>query len=177
MLAIVLDGMDNQLLGNAIPALMRAWSLPRRAFTTALAMDPLGMMVGGVVGGMLRDRVGRRPALLLSVVSFAVPTLAIATAGSVTMLGVFRFCAGLGLGGAMPLGVALVLFRSLPESPGYLATRRERWPELVRLLGRLGHEVAADAAFASASAVQADTSRGAIGTLFTPELRRDTLGL
>ena len=33
-LAVILDGMDNQLLGNVIPALMREWSLPRSAFTT-----------------------------------------------------------------------------------------------------------------------------------------------
>lgn len=233
MLAILLDGMDNQLLGNAIPALMRAWSLPRGAFTTALAAGPLGMMAGGVVGGMLGDRIGRRPALVLSVVSFAVPTLAIATAGGVTMLGVLRFCAGLGLGGAMPnaaalvseyvprrqrpfaitltivciplggtvaallsgqvlphygwralfvaggvapLGIALGLFYALPESPRYLATCRDRWPELVRLLGRLGYDVPADAAFASVS-VSTTTSRGAVGRLFAPELRRDTFGL
>ena len=31
-LAIVLDGLDNQLLGAAVPALMREWELPRAAF-------------------------------------------------------------------------------------------------------------------------------------------------
>ena len=64
-LAIILDGMDNQLLGNVIPALMREWSLPRSAFTTVLALGPLGMMIGGAVGGMLGDRIGRRTALLV----------------------------------------------------------------------------------------------------------------
>jgi AAHS family 4-hydroxybenzoate transporter-like MFS transporter len=52
-LAIILDGMDTQLLGNAIPALLREWSLPRGAFTTVLALGPLGMMVGGASGGVL----------------------------------------------------------------------------------------------------------------------------
>ena len=45
-LTIILDGIDNQLLGNAVPALMREWSLPRAAFTTALALGPFGMMIG-----------------------------------------------------------------------------------------------------------------------------------
>src|SRR5213596_663009 len=85
-LTIILDGIDNQLLGNAVPALMKDWSfersqlhpLPRGAFTTVLALSPLGMMIGGAIGGMLGDRVGRRTALLGSVVSFAAVTLAIA---------------------------------------------------------------------------------------------------
>ena len=32
---IVFDGLDNQLLGAALPALMREWSLPRPAFVPA----------------------------------------------------------------------------------------------------------------------------------------------
>jgi AAHS family 4-hydroxybenzoate transporter-like MFS transporter len=106
-LAIILDGMDTQLLGNAIPALIRDWSLPRGAFTMVLALGPLGMMVGGAIGGILGDRLGRRTALLASVLSFAAFTLAIATVNGVTMLGVFRFLSGLGLGGAMPNAAAL----------------------------------------------------------------------
>jgi len=106
-LAIVLDGMDNQLLGNVIPALMREWSLPRAPFTTVLAMGPLGMIVGGWAGGVLGDRVGRRTALLLSMTAFALPTLAIAAVNGVAMLGVCRLFAGLGLGGAMPNAAAL----------------------------------------------------------------------
>ena len=106
-LAIILDGVDTQLLGNAIPALIRDWSLPRGAFTTVLALGPLGMMVGGAIGGILGDRIGRRTALLTSVLSFAVFTLAIAAVNSVTMLGLFRFLSGLGLGGAMPNAAAL----------------------------------------------------------------------
>jgi AAHS family 4-hydroxybenzoate transporter-like MFS transporter len=235
-LAIILDGMDNQLLGNVIPALMREWSLPRAAFTSVLALGPLGMMIGGAVGGMLGDRFGRRTALLCSVLAFAVPTLAIAAVDGLMALGVFRFLAGLGLGGAMPnaaalaseyvprrhrpfavtltivciplggtlaallagqvlprygwralfvagglipVAIAMLLFKLLPESPQYLATRRERWPELVGLLRRLGHDVGADAVFTAASPAVVETvkSRGSLRRLFAPDLRRDTLGL
>jgi len=47
-LTIILDGIDNQLLGNAIPSMMKEWGLGRGAFSTALALGPLGMMLGGV---------------------------------------------------------------------------------------------------------------------------------
>ena len=58
-LTIILDGVDNQLLGNAVPALMKDWALPRAAFATVLATGPFGMLFGAVLGGMLGDRVGR----------------------------------------------------------------------------------------------------------------------
>ena len=233
-LAVILDGMDNQLLGNVIPALMREWSLPRSAFTTVVAVGPFGMMIGGALGGMLGDRFGRRTALLASVLAFTLPTLAIAAVDGLVMLGVLRFVAGLGLGGAMPnaaalaseyvprrqrpfavtltivciplggtlaallagrilpaygwralfvaggvipLVVAAVLFKLLPESPQYLATRRERWPELVALLRRFGHDVGSESAFVARGAAGQVRSRGSMRELFAPLLRRDTLGL
>src|SRR5438552_1367391 len=106
-LTIILDGVDNQLLGNAVPSLMKEWSLPRGAFSTILALSPFGMMIGGAVGGILGDRIGRRTALLFSMLSFAVLTLAISTVNGLMLLGAFRFLAGLGLGGAMPNAAAL----------------------------------------------------------------------
>ena len=36
-LTIVLDGLDNQLLGAAVPALMKEWGLERPAFASVLA--------------------------------------------------------------------------------------------------------------------------------------------
>jgi AAHS family 4-hydroxybenzoate transporter-like MFS transporter len=233
-LAIVLDGMDNQLLSNVIPALMTEWSLPRAAFTTVLALGPLGMIVGGSVGGMLGDRFGRRTALLSSVLAFAIPTLAIAGVNGIVTLGLFRFLAGLGLGGAMPnaaalaaeyvprrhrpfaitltivcvpLGgtlaallagqvlprygwralfligglmpvvVALLLLKLLPESPHYLLMRRERWSELIALLVRLGHDVRPGVTFVDPAPSLGSRSRVSIRELFSPALRRETLGL
>src|SRR5690349_3378052 len=59
-LAIIFDGLDNQLLGAAVPAMMREWSLPRPAFTSVLAAAMVGMVIGGFLGGYLGDRIGRR---------------------------------------------------------------------------------------------------------------------
>jgi AAHS family 4-hydroxybenzoate transporter-like MFS transporter len=106
-LAIILDGFDNQLLPNAVPALVSEWGRSRGEFTSALALGPFGMMIGGLLGGVLGDRFGRRTALLSSVVSFAVFTLAISFINSIEMLGALRFLAGVGLGGAMPNAATL----------------------------------------------------------------------
>jgi AAHS family 4-hydroxybenzoate transporter-like MFS transporter len=115
---IVLDGMDGQVLANALPSLTREWNLPRAAFATASAAAPFGMMLGGVLGGMLSDRIGRRTALLGMVIVFALPTLAAAFVNTIPMLTLARFVAGIGLGGAMPNAAALVAeFAPLRQRP------------------------------------------------------------
>ena len=231
-LTIIFDGLDNQLLGAAIPAMMREWSLGRPAFATVLAAALFGMMIGGFIGGYLGDRIGRRKALLGSVISFGALTVLMSFANDVTTLTVLRFFAGLGLGGAMPnaaalaseyvprrrrafavtltivciplggtlagftgalilpaygwralflvggilpLVLAVLLWKVLPESPRYLARDRARWPELAALLKRLGHDVPADAAFVDSH--ERVVARPSVGSLFAPELRRDTLAL
>ncbi len=106
-LTIIFDGLDNQLLGAAVPAMMREWALPRPAFAWVLAAALFGMVVGGFTGGYIGDRLGRRTALLGSVAWFGVLTVLVSFSGDVTTLTVLRFFAGLGLGGAMPNAAAL----------------------------------------------------------------------
>jgi AAHS family 4-hydroxybenzoate transporter-like MFS transporter len=240
-LTIILDGVDNQLLPNALPRMMKDWGLPREAFLTALSSGPFGMMIGGALGGYFGDRIGRRNALLGSVLTFAVITLALAWVETIGQLTILRFLAGVGLGGAMPnaavlaseyvprrqrpfavtltivcipLGgvlaarmageiiplhgwqplfiaggvvpivLAVVLFFVLPESPRYLASRRQRWPELTRMLRRMGHDVPDDVVYVDHEGVARDTvtrdavqSRVSIGELFAPAYLRDTIAL
>src|SRR4029079_239637 len=51
------------------------------------------------------------------------------------------------IGGIIPIALAIVLFKVLPESPQFLAMRRERWPELIRMLRRIGRQVPGNATF------------------------------
>src|SRR5437867_6156520 len=223
-LTIILDGLDNQLLAAAVPAMMKEWSLPRPAFASVLAAGMIGMMIGGAIGGYIGDRVGRRIALLGSVVSFGALTLLVSFAGGVASLTALRFLAGLGLGGAMPNAAALsseyvplrhrafavtltivciplggtlaglmsaeilprygwralflvggivplvlaaVLLKVLPESPRYLARHRQRWPELASLLKRLGHDVRQDTTFVDGT--EKAVSRPSVRVLLVPE--------
>jgi AAHS family 4-hydroxybenzoate transporter-like MFS transporter len=78
------------------------------------------------------------------------------------------------VGGLMPLVVALIMLASLPESPRFLARHPARWPELVRLLRRCGHDVPVDASFVESGDAMA---RASLVALFSAAFRRDTVAL
>jgi AAHS family 4-hydroxybenzoate transporter-like MFS transporter len=81
------------------------------------------------------------------------------------------------LGGIIPVVLALVLFKVLPESPRYLASKPGRWPELIAMLQKAGHNVPADASFVEAGTGQTAKSKASMGDLFVPAFRMDTIGL
>jgi AAHS family 4-hydroxybenzoate transporter-like MFS transporter len=79
------------------------------------------------------------------------------------------------VGGILPLILAAVLLKVLPESPRYMARLRERWPDLRVLLRRLGHTVPDEAAFVDST--EKAVVRTSVRELLVPEYRRDTLVL
>ena len=137
---IIVDGLDNQLLPNAVPALIREWGLQRADFTLALAVGPFGMMVGGLIGGLAGDRFGRRPTLIGCVALFGALTCMMALVGSIEALSVLRLLAGIGLGGAMPNAATL--------AAEYVPTRRRAFAVTATIVciplgGALAGELAA----------------------------------
>lgn len=107
-LALLFDGLDGQVLGLAIPALIVDWGVTRADLTPVVAAGLIGMCVGTAVGGWIADRIGRRLALILSIALFGLTTAASALVESVAALGAARFVVGIGLGGALPTATAMI---------------------------------------------------------------------
>jgi len=106
-IAITFDGFDIQILGFAIPSIMREWHLTRGDFAPVLAIGLAGMAIGSPLAGYCGDRFGRRIALIGSVVLFGAATIATAFAQGLTELAILRFLTGMGAGGALPNASAL----------------------------------------------------------------------
>ena len=106
-LAIIFDGFDIQILGFAIPPLLREWHVARTDFGPVLAVGLAGMVVGGPLAGTFGDRFGRRVALIVCVVIFGLATIATALVHGFAGLTVLRFITGLGTGGAVPNATTL----------------------------------------------------------------------
>jgi len=106
-LAIIFDGFDIQILGFAIPSLIREWHVARAAFGPVLALGLAGMAVGSPLAGYVGDRFGRRTALIGCVGLFGLATIASSFVDGVAGLAVLRVLTGMGAGGALPNAAAL----------------------------------------------------------------------
>lgn len=107
-IAFGVDGMANQVLAVAMPTLIEAWHTSRDAFSPVLAMGLFGLTLGSLAGGVIGDVVGRRWALITSMLVFGGATVATAFAPDVKVLMYLRLIDGLGIGAAIPNGAALI---------------------------------------------------------------------
>src|ERR1700683_1715979 len=112
----ICDGYDLNAVAWAVPSLIREWHLPPAMFTMAFLWSSVGIMAGALSAGPIGDRFGRRPLLLASLTIFGIASLLTAAAGSLTMLTVFRFFTGLGIGGGVS-GAAALAGGDTPHRP------------------------------------------------------------
>jgi len=104
---LFLDGIDNQGLAYAAPALTQAWHLGRGALGPVFTASVAGVALGALVAGPLADRFGRTPMLNGTVICFALLTLVTTLATTLNELLVVRFLAGLALGCLLPMAIVL----------------------------------------------------------------------
>lgn len=115
--SIVFDGYDLVVYGTIVPSLLtyEAWGLTPVETGAYGSYALAGMFIGAILVGYLTDIVGRRKILLYSVAAFSILMLATSLAPSPLWFGVFRFLAGLGLGGVIPTAIAITVEFSRPE--------------------------------------------------------------
>jgi AAHS family 4-hydroxybenzoate transporter-like MFS transporter len=105
-LVTFLDGFDLTVIGVALPKMADFLKVKPSALGVALSVGQFGPLIGALVLGTLSDRWGRKWMLAISAVIFGVFTLMTAFVTSVQQVALYRFLAGLGLGGAVPNALA-----------------------------------------------------------------------
>ncbi len=106
----MLDSFDVMLYSLVLASLIQD---PTLQLSTAVAgqlgaLTLLSAAVGGVVFGVLADRIGRKQALMAAVLIYSVFTAACGLVQNVAQLAVCRILLGFGMGGEWATGVALV---------------------------------------------------------------------
>jgi MFS family permease len=118
--AVALEGFDLVVVGVVLPSLLRfpAWGLTPNTASLISVIGLLGVMAGALATGPVTDLIGRRRTMLITVVAFSVLTLLCAAAPNPWVFAVLRFLAGLGLGGVLPVALALVNEYAKPGRAG-----------------------------------------------------------
>src|SRR3954447_19680029 len=114
----MLDAFDLIVLTLSLTAIGATFSVGTGATGALSTVTLSASAVGGILGGMLADRIGRARTLMLTVAVYSVFTFLSGLATSYEMLIVFRVFQGIGFGAEWGVGAVLVAELVRPESRG-----------------------------------------------------------
>jgi AAHS family benzoate transporter-like MFS transporter len=107
-LAIVFDGLDVALFGTLLPAIMKDMKMGPAEAGILASIGHIGAVAGAVIFGMAADSIGRKRMMLIGMSIFIVFSAACGLAQGFVDFAVYRFIAGFGLAGIVPIAIALV---------------------------------------------------------------------
>ncbi|MCJ2073185.1 MFS transporter [Methylobacterium sp. J-030] len=126
----IFDGYEAVALVYALRPALNTILTPEQAQTPAfyvglaIGITLLGWGLGGLIGGIAADYIGRKRMMMISILGYAIFTGLTAFAESFTQLALLRFITGLAIGSEWSTGIALVAEtwpnRARPKGCGFL---------------------------------------------------------
>jgi len=116
-----LDAFDYFILIVAAKAIATDFDTTRDNVMFAVTLTLLARPFGAIVFGMLADRYGRRPMLMLDIALFSFFELASAFAPNLTVLFILRLLFGFAMGGEWGLGSSLTMETISEKSRGFVS--------------------------------------------------------
>ncbi len=110
----ILEGFDIQSIGVVASSIRAEFDLSKGELGWIFSAATLGMFPGAIVAGRLSDKIGRKNILIFSVALFGAMSLMTAFTTDFSSLVIVRFLTGIGMGGALPLMIAMSS-ESVPE--------------------------------------------------------------
>jgi MFS family permease len=104
----MLDAFDVMLYALVLAHIMRDLSMSKGTAGLLNTLTLLASGIGGVLFGFIADRIGRKRALMATILTYSVFSFACGFSTTILMLACFRFALGLGMGGEWNTGAALV---------------------------------------------------------------------
>lgn len=126
-LGFMFDAWDVALNGFLIPLLAKEWGLSIGQAAWIATANLIGMALGAFIWGGIADRMGRKKAFTLTLLIFSAFTVLGAFAPNYALFLIFRFCAGFGLGGCIPVDYALVGEFTPTKHRGRVLTAVDGW--------------------------------------------------
>src|SRR5260221_13589807 len=114
----MLDAMDVMLYSLVLAYLIREFSMDTRTAGFLNSLTLVASAIGGLLFGVVADRIGRTRSLMVSILVYSLASAACAFLHTVTQLALFRFLLGLGMGGEWTAAAALIAEKWRPEDRG-----------------------------------------------------------
>src|SRR5215470_2141221 len=104
----MLDAMDVMLYAYVVVALIPAFGISKATAGSLNALMLVASAIGGLLFGVIADRIGRVRALMASILVYSLASAASGLSQSIPQLAVCRFILGLGMGGEWSTAAALI---------------------------------------------------------------------
>jgi len=104
----MLDAMDVMLYSLVLAFLIREFAMDTRTAGLLNSLTLVASAIGGLLFGVLADRIGRIRSLMASILVYALASAACGFSHTIPQLATFRFILGLGMGGEWTTGAALI---------------------------------------------------------------------
>src|SRR6202790_3559834 len=114
----MLDAMDVMLYSLVLAYLIRDFGMSTQTGGLLNSLTLVASAIGGLLFGVIADRIGRTRALMLSILVYSVSSAACGFSHSIPQLATFRFLLGLGMGGEWTSAAALIAETWRPEHRG-----------------------------------------------------------
>lgn len=108
VLAAFCEGIDLQAAGVAAPGIGAQFKPTPDQFGNFFSASTFGLVFGAIIGGRMADSIGRKRVLIAAIGLFGLFSVLTGFAQSLPTLILVRALTGLGLGGALPMLLALV---------------------------------------------------------------------
>lgn len=107
-LLVFFDGIELGLIGAISTSLIEEWSLTSVQLGAISSYTAIGMIIGGLLFGPLGDRVSRKNIILISTLIYSFFTLMGVFSQGIVDFSIYRFVAGIGMGGVVPTTLGLI---------------------------------------------------------------------
>lgn len=104
---VLMEGFDIAIVAYIAPLVQQEMNLSADSLAYLFGAGVFGLMFGGMVFGPISDYFGRKKVLVLTTFIYAISTLTCAFITDYTWFVFLRLLTGFGLGGAMPISIAL----------------------------------------------------------------------
>ncbi|MBM7543418.1 MFS transporter [Periweissella beninensis] len=134
-----LENMDVMFLSFALSSIIQQFHISGTTAGLISSITNLGMLAGGILFGLLADRLGRVKIFSYTIFIFAFATASMYFATNIYTLYILRFIAGIGAGGEYGIGITLL-------AENFAAKKLGRLSSITAIGGQIGALLAAIAA-------------------------------
>jgi len=121
-LALLFDGFDYMIVAYTMPQMAKEWALTKVQTGSLASWSLMGLAIGGLISGVISDRIGRKKTLTLFVAFYSLLTLPIYFVQSFEIFAILRVLSGVGLGACIPIAVTVMAESAPTKNRGFFTS-------------------------------------------------------